>query len=70
MFSFHTTWKTQKTKGFLAISGGYKLETLARNGLKAWQFFNAVIDNVLVSLPESLSIYNPVKNLWQSFWWN
>ena len=33
VFPFYTTWKHQKTFGFLVFSGGYKMATLAKNGL-------------------------------------
>ena len=33
MFLFYTPWKHQKTKGFLVLSGGYKMGTLTGNGL-------------------------------------
>ena len=34
MFPFYIPWKYQKTKGFMMFSGGYKMGTLARNGLR------------------------------------
>ena len=34
MFPFYTPWKHQKTKGFLVFSGGCRMGTLVRNGLR------------------------------------
>ena len=38
VFPFYTTWKHQKTFGFLVFSGGYKMATLAKNGLMKLHF--------------------------------
>ena len=72
MFPFHTGWKYQKTIGFSDVFWGYKMGTLARNGLKKIRDF--VIRHTLhlklpITLPDCIFSANsfaahawPLKN--------